>query len=122
MLTIINICASVRSEVIPSQKEQPMPTAVHSETTEPTSHTPPALSGSWLVDPRASHARFLAGTLAGLIKTPGRFRSLSGNLVVDPAHAAGALVIDSSSIDTGSRMRDRHLRSRAFFDVERHPQ
>jgi polyisoprenoid-binding protein YceI len=47
---------------------------------------------------------------------------LSGNLVVDQAHAAGALVIDSSSIDTGNRMRDRHLRSRDFFDVKRHPQ
>jgi polyisoprenoid-binding protein YceI len=31
-------------------------------------------------------------------------------------------VIDSSSIDTGNRMRDRHLRSRDFFDVGRHPQ
>jgi polyisoprenoid-binding protein YceI len=31
-------------------------------------------------------------------------------------------VIDSSSIDTGNRMRDRHLRSRGFFHVKRHPQ
>jgi polyisoprenoid-binding protein YceI len=99
-----------------------MPIAADRETHKPTPETPSALSGRWLVDPRASHARFLAGTLAGLVKTPGRFRSLSGSLVVGRAHAAGALVIDSSSIDTGNRMRDRHLRSRDFFDVKRHPQ
>jgi polyisoprenoid-binding protein YceI len=82
----------------------------------------PVLSGSWLVDTRASHARFIATTLAGLVKTPGRFRLLSGSLFVGQADAAGALVIDASSIDTGNRMRDRHLRSRGFLDVKRHPQ
>jgi polyisoprenoid-binding protein YceI len=99
-----------------------MPSTADRETRKPSPGTPPALSGRWHVDPHASHARFVARTLAGLVKTPGRFRTLSGHLVVDQAHAAGALVIDSSSIDTGNRMRDRHLRSRDFFDVERHPQ
>jgi polyisoprenoid-binding protein YceI len=99
-----------------------MPIAADRETSKPTPDTRLALPGSWLVDPEASHARFVASTLAGLVKTPGRFRSLGGKLVVDQAHAAGALVIDSSSIDTGNRMRDRHLRSRDFFDVKRHPQ
>jgi polyisoprenoid-binding protein YceI len=98
-----------------------MPTATDRETRQPTPDTLPNLSGTWLVDPRASHARFVASTFAGLAKTPGRFRSLSGSLVVDQAHAAGALAINSASIDTGNRMRDRHLRSRDFFDVERHP-
>jgi polyisoprenoid-binding protein YceI len=83
---------------------------------------PIALSGRWMVDPQASHAEFVAATLGGLVKTPGRFRSLSGDLVVDDFHAAGALVIDAASIDTGNRMRDRHLRSREFFDVKRHPE
>jgi polyisoprenoid-binding protein YceI len=105
-----------------SQKEQPMPSTVDRATGKPTPHTPPALSGSWLVDPQASQARFTAGTLGGVVKTPGRFRTLSGNLVVDEAHTAGVLEIDSSSIDTGNRMRDRHLRSREFFHVKRHPQ
>lgn len=96
--------------------------ATHRATPQPTADTPPALAGSWQVDPDASYAYFVAGTLAGAVKTPGQFRSLSGHLVVDEAQAAGALVIDSSSIDTGNRMRDRHLRSREFFDVKRHPQ
>ena len=99
-----------------------MPITAEGETRKPTPDEPPALSGRWRVDPHASHARFLATTLAGLVKTPGRFRALSGVLVVEEAHAAGALVIDSSSIDTGNRIRDRHLRSRDFFDVKRHPQ
>jgi polyisoprenoid-binding protein YceI len=99
-----------------------MASATDRDTLQPTHRTPHVLSGRWLVDPHASHARFLAGSLAGLIKTPGRFGALSGRLVVDQAQATGALVIDSSSIDTGNRMRDRHLRSRDFFDVERYPQ
>jgi polyisoprenoid-binding protein YceI len=99
-----------------------MPSATDLETRKPTPEVPFAVSGRWLVDPGASHARFVARTFAGLVETPGRFRSLSGNLVVEDAQAAGSLVIDSSSIDTGNRMRDRHLRSRGFFDVKRHPQ
>jgi len=99
-----------------------MPITADRETPKPTVQRPPVLSGRWLVDPYASHARFVARTLAGLVKTPGRFGAVSGDLVVDDAYASGALVIDSSSIDTGNQMRDRHLRSRAFFHVERHPQ
>ena len=99
-----------------------MSIAADVKTRKPTPDTPLALSGRWLVDPQASYARFLASTFAGLVKTPGRFRALSGSLIVDHAHAEGALVIDSSSIDTGNRMRDRHLRSRGFFHVQRHPE
>jgi polyisoprenoid-binding protein YceI len=97
-----------------------MPSAAN--TRKPALDTPLLLSGRWQVDPQASHARFVAGTLAGLIATPGRFRSVSGDLDADEAHAAGVLVIDASSIDTGNQLRDRHLRSRGFFDVKRHPQ
>jgi polyisoprenoid-binding protein YceI len=99
-----------------------MPSAADLQTSRPTPEAPPALSGHWLVDWEASHARFAAGALAGLVKTPGRFHSLSGHLVVGRAHTAGALVIDPASIDTGNRLRDWHLRSRGFFDVRHHPQ
>ena len=64
-----------------------MPITADHETHTPTPDTPPLLSGRWVVDPEASHARFVAGTLVGLVKTPGRFRALSGDLVVDQAHA-----------------------------------
>jgi polyisoprenoid-binding protein YceI len=108
-------------EAIPSQKEHAMPSAPARETPKPIPDAPPDLSGSWLVDPEASHAGFVARSLFGLVKTPGRFRSLSGDLDVGEARTAGALAIDTSSIDTGNGMRDGHLRSRAFFDVKRHP-
>jgi polyisoprenoid-binding protein YceI len=99
-----------------------MPIETDQKTRKPATDDPLPLTGSWRVDPQASHARFVAGTLAGVVETPGQFRSLSGNLVVGPGYVAGALVIDPSSIDTGNPMRDRHLRSRAFFHVKRHPQ
>jgi polyisoprenoid-binding protein YceI len=99
-----------------------MPMTADRKFRTPSPDIPQDLSGRWRVEPQDSYARFVAGTLGGLVKTPGRFRELSGDLVVDGTEAAGALMIDSSSIDTGNRMRDRHLRSRGFFDVERHPQ
>jgi polyisoprenoid-binding protein YceI len=116
------MCYRARRSDPESQKEQLMPIPADHETREAAPNMPPALVGRWLVDPQASHVRFAASTLAGLVKTPGRFHSVSGDLVVDQAYAAGTLLIDSSSIDTGNRMRDRHLRSRDFFDVRRHPQ
>jgi polyisoprenoid-binding protein YceI len=108
--------------LIPECKEHVMPTAIERETRQLIGAPPAALSGRWLIDAQESHARFVASTLGGLVGTPGRFRSLSGNLVADGGRAGGELVIDPSSIDTGNRLRDRHLRSRGFFDVRRHPQ
>jgi len=78
--------------------------------------------GAWSVDANASHARFTAATLGGLVKTAGHFRSVSGNLTVEPSGAAGVLTIDAASIDTGNRFRDRHLRTRDFFAVSEHPE
>jgi polyisoprenoid-binding protein YceI len=98
-----------------------MPVAADLVTHRPIRQAPRALTGRWVVDAHASHARFLAGTLAGLVHTAGRFGALSGHLHVEESCAAGALVIESSSIDTGNRLRDRHLRSRDFFDAKRHP-
>jgi polyisoprenoid-binding protein YceI len=83
---------------------------------------PARMHGSWSVDADQSHARFTAATLAGLVKTPGRFRSLSGSLTIEPAGVAGVLTIDAASIDTGNGLRDRHLRSRDFFGAANHPE
>ena len=54
----------------------------------------------------------------------GRFSRFSGDVLVDPAVLTGAriaLTIEAASLDTGIAMRDRHLRSSDFFDVERFP-
>ena len=94
-----------------------MPISAERETRKPTRGPLAAISGRWLVDPEGSHALFVARTLAGLVKTPGRFRSLSGHLVIDQAYAAGALVIDPSSVDTGNRVD--YLRTIVQFACER---
>jgi polyisoprenoid-binding protein YceI len=98
-----------------------MAIAAEHQPPKPTPETSTFMAGRWRVDPQASHARFVARGFGGLVTTPGRFGSLSGDLVVDKGHTSGALVVDSSSIDTNNRFRDRHLRSRDFFHVERHP-
>jgi polyisoprenoid-binding protein YceI len=82
----------------------------------------PAIVGAWRVDAEQSHARFVAATLRGAVKVPGAFGSLSGGLLVGGEGASGTLAIDASSVDTGNRLRDRHLRGRDFFGVAKHPQ
>jgi polyisoprenoid-binding protein YceI len=80
------------------------------------------IQGAWRVDAEQSHARFVAATLRGAVKVPGAFGSLSGSLDVGAEGASGALTIDAASVDTGNRLRDRHLRGRDFFGVAKHPQ
>jgi polyisoprenoid-binding protein YceI len=79
------------------------------------------IAGAWRVDAEQSHARFVAATLRGAVKVPGTFGSPSGRLVVGTDGASGTLAIDASSVDTGNRLRDRHLRGRDFFSVAKHP-
>jgi polyisoprenoid-binding protein YceI len=82
----------------------------------------PLPAGAWSVDAEASHARFTAAALAGLVKTPGHFRDVTGHLTVEQGGATGVLTIDAASIDTGNRLRDSHLRRRDFFAVAEHPE
>ena len=56
----------------------------------------------------------------GLQTVTGRFGSSEGTLELG-AHPAAQLTIDAASLDTQHARRDKHLRSAAFFDVERHP-
>ena len=57
-------------------------------------------------------------------KVSGRFNKFEGAIVLDPADLTKGLVnvtIDAASIDTNEPARDKHLRSEAFFDVEKYP-
>jgi polyisoprenoid-binding protein YceI len=59
-----------------------------------------------------------------LMNADGRFSRFSGDVVVDPAALTSArisLTIDAASLDTGIEMRDNHLRSSDFFEVDRFP-
>jgi len=74
------------------------------------------------IQPEASEITFRA--TSRLMNADGRFARFSGDVVVDPAALTSArisLTIDAASLETGIAMRDNHLRSSDFFEVERFP-
>ncbi len=77
--------------------------------------------GSWRVDKRAGQLGFKVKTMWGLSTVKGRCERYEGELHVTPDGARGTLRIDAASLNTKNRMRDTHLRSADFFDVEQHP-
>lgn len=79
------------------------------------------ISGSWRLDPRRSSVEFRVRTFWGLGTVSGHFGDYQGVLDLS-ASPAIELTIDPASVQTGNRRRDRHLRSRDFFDAENHPQ
>lgn len=85
---------------------------------------PPELSapGDWEIEPAHSSIAFTARHI-GLARVHGRFNSFAGVVRVAEQieHSAMHVVIDASSIDTNVRMRDDHLRSADFLDVQRFP-
>jgi polyisoprenoid-binding protein YceI len=77
-------------------------------------------SGSWAVDPVHSAIEFRVKHM--VIQTvKGRFRDFDGAIVTgaEPTISGSIRV---ASLDTLHEERDAHLRSRDFFDVERHPE
>jgi polyisoprenoid-binding protein YceI len=77
--------------------------------------------GIWNVDPQRSEIGFAVKEMWGLRTVRGVFGAYDGSLEVRAGSAAGELTIEAGSLDTGHKKRDQHLRSPAFFDVERHP-
>ena len=74
------------------------------------------------IQPEASEITFRA--TSRLMNAEGRFSRFSGDVVADPATLTSArisLTIEAASLDTGIEMRDNHLRSSDFFEVERFP-
>jgi len=74
------------------------------------------------IQPEASEITFRA--TSRLMNAEGHFGRFSGDVVADPAGLTGArisLTIDAASLETGIEMRDKHLRSADFFDIERFP-
>jgi polyisoprenoid-binding protein YceI len=78
--------------------------------------------GAWTIDPAHSTIATTAQHL-GLSSVHGRFSEFSGR--IDIAETVGASTvtaqINAASIDTGNSMRDRHLHSDDFLDIEQHP-
>jgi polyisoprenoid-binding protein YceI len=85
---------------------------------------PPELPpvGDWEVEPTHSSIGFTARHI-GMARIHGRFNSFAGAVrISDPVERSALhVVIDAASIDTNVKMRDDHLRSADFLDVERFP-
>lgn len=85
---------------------------------------------TWTIDPTRSRASFTVHKRQFVIPRTvhGRFTEVAGTIALNaaqPAHAHVAATIQAASLSTGhsmeGRMRDKHLRSPAFLDVERFP-
>ena len=82
--------------------------------------TPDATPPAWRLDPLRSRIEFQVGLFGGLARVRGAFTRHEGTLDLSRDPAVD-LTIDAASLTTGRARRDAHLRSAAFFDVERHP-
>src|SRR3954452_15962973 len=87
-----------------------------------TATSTPLPTGTWTVDPAQSSAEFRASHL-GISPVRGAFGEFEGTLELsdDLARARAYGSVSGASLDTGNERRDAHLRSAAFFDVERFP-
>jgi polyisoprenoid-binding protein YceI len=81
------------------------------------------LAGSWTLDPDRSKVRLTTRHTWGLLPLHGSFERVTGSGTVTPAgEVSGVLAVAGESISTKNPTRDKHLRSPAFFDIERHPE
>jgi polyisoprenoid-binding protein YceI len=82
---------------------------------------PGVAAGTWVIDSAHSNVGFAVRHL--MSKVRGRFTGFEGQLVIDddPARCSAAVTIDMASVDTGNEMRDNHLRTKDFFEVEKAP-
>jgi polyisoprenoid-binding protein YceI len=79
--------------------------------------------GPWTIDPVHSSVGAVAQHL-GISSVRGRFTEFSGLIEIAPDEVAKSrveAVISAASIDTGNAMRDGHLKSPDFLDVETYP-
>ncbi len=78
--------------------------------------------GDWVFDTPHTNLMFVA-RYAMLTKVRGHFNTFEGTIHVaeKPEDSWVELTIDASSITTDNDMRDDHLRSGDFLDLENHP-
>ncbi|MFH8567466.1 YceI family protein [Streptomyces sp. NPDC017993] len=79
--------------------------------------------GAWTIDPMHSTVAAVAQHL-GISSVHGRFTGFSGRIEIaeDLEKSTVEAVIDAATVDTGNGMRDGHLRSEDFLNVEQYPQ
>jgi polyisoprenoid-binding protein YceI len=85
------------------------------------SKTQTIADGRWRIDPTRSQVEFRARTLWGRATVKGRFERYEGSLDLQRSPAI-ELKIDAASLNSKNSLRDSHLRSGDFFDVEDNPE
>ena len=78
--------------------------------------------GTWTIDAAHSGVSAVARHLM-FAKVRGHFREVAGAVQIGetPEQSFVEATIQAASIDTANEMRDNHLRSADFLDVENHP-
>ncbi len=78
--------------------------------------------GQWSLDPARSSVEFRVRHFWHAITVRGTFEQLEGAGTVAPdGSLSGRLTMQSGSLTTKNKQRDKHLRSADFFDAEHHP-
>jgi len=90
--------------------------------TAPTTEIPGYVAGRWAIDAVHSDVSFTVRHLM-VSKVRGSFRDFEGEIVTgeDPRDSQVNATIKVASVNTNNEMRDGHVRSNDFFDVETHP-
>ncbi len=79
-------------------------------------------TGTWTIDPVHTSVAFSVRHLMSRIR--GSFSDVTGQIVTDhsPSRCHVTATAALSSVNTGNPMRDDHLRSADFFDIEHTPE
>lgn len=78
---------------------------------------------TWVFNPAHTLIEF-SGKHMMFTTVKGRFNAFQGTISIDdeqPTRSSVEVAIDAASLDTRTEMRDNHLRSADFLDVENHP-
>jgi polyisoprenoid-binding protein YceI len=79
-------------------------------------------TGTWTLDPFATTIELRTKSMWGLAKVKGKFKAREGEgKVTADGILTGTLTVDASSLTTGIKKRDEHLRSAAFLDSHKYP-
>jgi polyisoprenoid-binding protein YceI len=79
--------------------------------------------GAWEIDPGHADVAFI-GRHFMITKVRGRFTDVKGSVTIaeDLSDSRVEVTIGMASVESGSKVRDDHIRSADLFDVERFPE
>jgi polyisoprenoid-binding protein YceI len=91
--------------------------------TTQTDTIPGYVAGTWTIDTVHSDVSFYVRHL-GISKVRGHFAEFTGTIVTaeNPLESTVSAVIKTTSVSTNNDMRDTHVRSADFLDVEQFPE